>query len=270
MQVIGLCRFSYPAIGGFQVDFPTFEDKLAYLYSPQRMEERFRYFETLTLPPLIAQTDPDFTFLVVIGESLPPPYLERLRTLLAPLPQAELITRPPGQHRAVMEEVINGYRDFGTTPCLQFRMDDDDAVAVDFVARLREAAQDARPLIRKNRRMAIDFNRGYIVRPDADGLHATPTTAPYTTAGLGLAFGPRATRTVMNFAHVKVAQQMPTLTLTDSDMVLRGHNDHNDSRQKPSVKHVPLTLMDPKEEAHIKRRFNVDADHIRAVFSRPA
>ena len=52
MQVIGLCRFSYPAIGGFQVDHPDIAARIAYLYGPARMEERFATFETLTLPPL--------------------------------------------------------------------------------------------------------------------------------------------------------------------------------------------------------------------------
>ena len=69
--MIGLCRFSYPAIGGFQVDFDDFQEKLDYLYAPTRMNERFATFETITLPPLQAQTDPGFTFVVVIGESLP-------------------------------------------------------------------------------------------------------------------------------------------------------------------------------------------------------
>ena len=270
MQTLGLCRFSYPAIGGFQVEFDSLEEKLAYLYAPERMEERFRYFEALTLPPLKAQTDPDFSFLVVVGDTLPMPYQDRLNALLQDLPQAKVISRPPAPHRAIMEEIINENRAFDGEPCLQFRMDDDDAVAIDFVARLREAARDARAILRKHRRMAIDFNKGFIVRPDAKGLHAAATTTPYATAALGLAFGPKATRTVMNFAHVKVAQRMPTLTFSDSDMLLRGHNDHNDSRQKASAKPVPLALMTPEQEAHIKDRFAIDADHVRSVFSRPA
>ena len=49
MQVIGLCRFSYPAIGGFQVEHADPAARSAYLYAPARMEERFRTFSKETI-----------------------------------------------------------------------------------------------------------------------------------------------------------------------------------------------------------------------------
>ncbi|MEX0310749.1 MAG: glycosyltransferase, partial [Tateyamaria sp.] len=30
MQIIGLCRFSYPAVGGFQVEHDTVDARIAY------------------------------------------------------------------------------------------------------------------------------------------------------------------------------------------------------------------------------------------------
>ena len=39
MQVIGFCRFSYPAEGGFQVEHDTTEARAAYLYAPERIDE---------------------------------------------------------------------------------------------------------------------------------------------------------------------------------------------------------------------------------------
>ena len=125
--------------------------ELHYLYAPARMEERFATFETMTLPPLRAQTDPDFTFVVVIGDSLPAQYRARLKAVLADMPQAVIQSHPPEQHRPVMKRIINSVRRMDNTPCLQFRMDDDDAVAVDFIARLREAAGDVRDLGRAPR-----------------------------------------------------------------------------------------------------------------------
>ena len=160
MQVIGLCRFSYPALGGFQVEHDTPSDRSTFLYARDRIEERFATFETFTLPPLRAQTDGDFTFLVVIGDDLPSPYHDRLRDLLADIPQAVIQAHAPGPHRAVMKHAINSVRDDRKLPCFQFRMDDDDAVSVTFIERLREAAQDCRPLLRKNKHVAIDFNQG--------------------------------------------------------------------------------------------------------------
>lgn len=267
MRVIGLCRFSYPGIGGFQVEHDTVDARQAYLYAPDRMEDRFKSFETITLPPLRAQTDPDFTFLIVIGESLPAIYRDRLMALLEDIPQAVVQSHPPRRHRKIMQEAINSVRVFDDAPCLQFRMDDDDAVACTYVERLRAAAQDASALSRKYRHFAIDFNQGHIIRTGPDGIAATPTKAPYSTAALALVIDPETDLTVMNFAHVKVAKNMPTLTFSGTDMLLRGLNDYNDSRQKPGEKPVMLTLLDAAGEAHFKTTYNIDVDHIRRVYS---
>ncbi len=266
MQVIGLCRFSYPALGGFQVEHSSLEERIAYLYDPKRLEERFRTFEAFTLPALKAQTDPDFTFLIVIGESLPNAYRRRLEALVADMPQAVIQAHPPEQHRQMMQYAINSVRHFDQEPCLQFRMDDDDAVAVDYVAKLRAAAQDVRKLSRQYRHFAIDFNQGFIARPGPDGIAATPTNAPYTTAALALVIKPNVNLTIMNFAHAKVGQKMPTVTFSGEDMLVRGHNDFNDSRQKSGVKPVKLTLLDAEGEAHFRNRYNIDANRVREIY----
>ncbi|MDP2582386.1 putative rhamnosyl transferase [Shimia thalassica] len=266
MQVIGLCRFSWPAIGGFQVEHDSIEERSAYLYSPERMEERFRTFEALTLPPLKTQTDQNFQFLVVIGDDLPPHYRERLVGLLDGLPQAVIQERPPGPHRPVMQEAINSLRDGRTEPCLQFRMDDDDAVGIHYVERLRDAAQDLRPLLRKNRHVAIDFNQGWIVRPTANGLDAKPTVEPLWTAGLAVSAKKSVKNTVMNFGHSRLARFMPVVSFTGEDMFIRGHNAHNDSRQKANVRPVRLDPLDAKGEAHLRKVFNIDANRVRDLY----
>lgn len=267
MQVIGICRFSWPGLGGFQVEHESLDERIAWLYAPARMEERFRSFETMTLPALKAQTDDDFTFLVVIGDSLPARWRDRLEALLQDMPQAVIQPRPPGPHRQVMQEAINSVRRPAGEPCLQFRMDDDDAVARVFVERLREAARDLQALARKHRFLAIDFNRGYIARPGPEGLSVAPTTEPFTTAALGLMTRPGARLSIMNFAHHKLAQIMPTVSFPDEDMLVRGHGDFNDSRQSPRVRPIRLIPLDPAGEAHFRATFNIDADHVRRVYS---
>ena len=269
MQVIGLCRFSWPGIGGFQVEHQNLEARIDYLYTPARLEDRFRTFETITLPPLRAQSDPDFTFLIVIGETLPKLWHDRLLDLVSDMPQVIVQTQAPGRHRAVMQEAINSVRRFDNEPCLQFRMDDDDAVARVYVQMLREAAEDVRKLSRKHRFLAIDFNKGFIASPGPEGLRATPTSTPYTTAALAVILQPTEKRTVMNFAHAKVARNMPTVTFSGPDMLIRGHNDYNDSRQKPGVRPVDLLPLAPEDEDYFRSIFNIDADHVRRVFSAP-
>lgn len=267
MQTIGICRFSYPGEGGFQVEHTSLQERMDYLYAPARMAERFATFETMMLPPLRAQTDDDFTLLIVIGDSLPGPYRDRLEALVEHMPQAVIQPHPPGPHRKVMQQAINAVRRFGTAPCLQFRMDDDDAVATTYIARLREAARDVAPMAARYRHIAIDFNQGYIVRPSASGLAVAATQVPYTTAALALMFRPDVRQSVMNFAHAKVGQNMPTVTFAGEDMLIRGHSAHNDSRQKPGVRAPVLAPLDAAGKAHFKATYDIDADAVTRAFS---
>lgn len=267
MQVIGLCRFSYPALGGFQVMHETIEERCAFLYDPARLEQRFRYFETLTLPALRAQTDADFTFLVVIGDTLPAMWRDRLRDGLADVPQAILRELAPGRHREVMKAAINSVVEERDAPSLQFRLDDDDAVSIRLVERLREVAGECAGLIAANRHVAIDFNQGFIARPDADGLRAEPVIEPFNTAALAISVRPGVRQTIMNFSHHKLARNMPVITVPGEDMYIRGHSDMNDSRQKTNIRRYRLDLVTPEDEAHFRRVFAIDSDKVRRVFS---
>ena len=138
---------------------------------------------------------------------------------------------------------------------------------MDFVARLKEAARDCAPLCAKNRLVGFDWNRGYVARPDAQGLCAEPTMTPYWGVAQAIAVKPGVRQTVMNFAHNKIIQFMPTVTFTDTEMYVRGHNDHNDSRQKKHVKPVDLPRLDAEGEALFRDRFAIDADQVRRVFA---
>lgn len=267
MQVIGLCRFSYPALGGFQVEHDTIEDRIAFLYAEQRMEERFRLFEAIALPCLREQTDQDFDLIIVIGDSLPPQHRERLRDLCANVPQITIHAEPPRKHRQVMKEILNAARHDPSAPCLQFRHDDDDAVSVDFVERLRETVEDCAGLAARHKTMAVDFNQGYVVRLGPGGISASTLHRPYNVAGLGMYVRGGCPLTIMNFAHEKMARFMPTVTLSDAPMFVRSHSDFNDSRFK-NAKPVELTPIDDALSAEFKARFALRQGHVRAVFSR--
>ncbi|PYG25074.1 putative rhamnosyl transferase [Pelagimonas varians] len=266
MQTIGFCRFSYPAEGGFQVEHETLRDRISYLYQPTRMEERFRHFETICLPGLKAQTDPDFIFALLVGDSMPDVYLERLMILVEDFPQAVVIPHAPGPHRKVCQNVINSLR-IMEEPCLQFRHDDDDAVSIHFVERLKQAACDCGPLLAKNRLVGFDWNRGFVARPDTVGICGEETVHPYWGVAQAVAVQPGVRQTVMNFGHQRINQFMPTVTFTDEIMYVRGHNDHNDSRQKKHVKPVVLPRLDADQLKLFQNVFGITCDHVKNVFS---
>lgn len=267
MQVIGLCRFSYPAIGGFQVEHGSVEERMEYLYQPARMEERLRLFETVCLPGLKAQSEADFTFVIVTGDSLPAAYRNRLEALTAGMPQARIVARPPGKMRDVMKQVFRGARRDPAEPVLQFRHDDDDAVSVDFVERLRQAAEDCSGLLERSAAAAIDFSLGYAASFSAAGIAAAETYRPWLGVGLAMYAGPGVARSIMNFAHNKMPRHMPSVAFSDAPVWVRGHNAFNDSRQKSTANNPALEPLTRRQERAFQARFAIDAGQVRARFA---
>ncbi|AXI48718.1 hypothetical protein C1J03_03195 [Sulfitobacter sp. SK012] len=267
MKTIGICRFSYAGMGGFQVEHPDLPAREAFLYDPVRMEERFRLFEAITLPSVAGQTDPDFTFLIVTGDSLPDAYMTRLRALTERIPQTMIRSYPPLPHRKVMKRAINEARGDADTPCLQFRLDDDDAMAVTFVARLKQTALDLRSLWDRHPAIAIDFNKGYVFTAGPEGISVWAYKYQYSAIALGMLVQPGHTDTIMNHGHQNLWKTMPTVTFTDEDMMMRGHNDFNDSRQKARRNVFDYQPLDSGQAAYFKKTFNIDNAVVRRIFS---
>ncbi|WP_299612690.1 putative rhamnosyl transferase [uncultured Tateyamaria sp.] len=268
MQIIGLCRFSYPAIGGFQVGHDSVEDRMAYLWAHDRIEERFRLLETMALPCLRAQTDEDFDLLILIGDQFPKDHRDRLHDLTADLKQIQIIAEPPAPSRDTSKKLLNAARRDPSKPCLQFRHDDDDACAVDFIAKLRQAAKDAEALTRKNRTVAFDWNQGYVAEVGAEGIAASQTHRPFYVSALGMYIKGNSKATIHNFMHERIPQFMPCVTFSDQDMFVRTHNGFNDSRQK-KVKDWPVEPLTADQVQLFRDRFAVDIDDVRRVFSAP-
>lgn len=268
MQVIGLCRFSYPALGGFQIEHDSIDERIAFLYGEKRLEERFRLMETIALPCLRQQTDPDFDLIIVIGDSLPQRHVSRLRDLCADIPQITIHAEPPRKHRQVMKEILYAARKDPEAPCLQFRHDDDDAVSVDFVERLRQTMDDCAGLVAKSKTLAVDFNQGYVAQLGPEGITASELHRPYNVAGLGMYVRGSCPLSIMNFAHEKIPRFMPTVTIGDAPMFVRSHSAFNDSRHK-GAKPKDLTPIDADLAAEFEARFALRQDHVRRVFSRP-
>ena len=268
MQVIGLCRFSYPALGGFQVEHDTIEDRMAFIWSHARLEERFRLFENVSLPCLKAQKDDDFDLIVLIGDTFPAEHEERLRALCAPVPQIRIVKEPPRNNREVCKELLNAARSAPDAPCIQFRHDDDDAVSLDFVANLRAAARDVAPLVAKNRAVGMDWPHGRVAEVSANGIAATEIYRPYYVAALGVHIAGNDSLTIHNFMHERIPRFMPCVTYPDANSFVRTHNGYNDSRQK-KVKAVPVEPLSAEEEALFRDRFAIDVGHVQRVFAAP-
>ena len=74
-------------------------------------------------------------------------------------------------------------------------------------------------------------------------------------------------QSIMNFAHKKLQNFMPIVTHSDSLMFVRGHNDHNDSRQKAGVAPLELHPLTDDEVQIFQDRFAINDEHVRRAFS---
>ncbi|WP_170468093.1 putative rhamnosyl transferase [Ruegeria arenilitoris] len=266
MQVIGLCRFSYPAIGGYQVEHASVEERRQYLYNPARLEERFRLFETTTLPCFREQTDEDFELLVLIGECLPKESMDRLYDLTSDIKQIRIVKRAPARHRPVVKDVLHSARTNPDQPCIQFRHDDDDAVSVDLVERLRLAALDAKGLAEHNRTIGLDFNSGFLARFGPEGIRAAQVFRSLLGVGLGMYIAGECKHTIMSFTHHKIGRFMPVISYPDAPMWVRTLNSFNDSPHARASK-TELFPLTPEQEGEFIARFGIEQDAVRRVHS---
>ncbi len=184
-QVIGLVRFSYPALSGFGKTPQGLTETEAFLYDPARLERRFHLFERLCLPSLLNQSDPDFTVVFLVGTLFPDDWTARLERLIAPLADARIArVRQMDNYPATKEGfgiVDKGAFSHRTT----FRLDDDDALSVRYVQRLKDRARHLYRAGRPDRGFAIAFSRGLYLETAAGGNRVFDVTERLPL-GLGL------------------------------------------------------------------------------------
>lgn len=265
VQIGGLIRFSVPCEGGFQKNPETRAEKLAKLYAPERMEQRFAYFEQLCLHTLKRQTDQNFTLGVLVGEDMPEVYRQRLDLLLKDFPPARVISAPIMAHRTLIERAYETVFDQKTPFRLWFRLDDDDAVATDFIETVRAKLGLLLMMSEGEAPVCLTFSQGMTVLGPA-GAREVVTRYERSPASAGLAvLGPAALKPlVMMYHHMNIQMRMPTLLEPMEVMNFRSLHLSNDSRGI-LMPGVDVEMSDAETRAVLQDRFALDLDEIRAL-----
>jgi hypothetical protein len=266
VQVLGICRFSLLVEGGFQVGGPrTLAQRRVDLYDAVRLAHRFAWFEHVFLPAIRAQTDPDFTMVVVTGEDFPAPWFARLEALTAPVRQIVLDRRAPKRHRRLMREVIRDHVESEADVVAQFRLDDDDAVAIDYVARIREDHAMLAPLFARTRLMAVDHARGIVLARDGATLVPAPRLSANWGCGLTLYMLADHPQCVFDYTHFRVWEWMPSVSLNDTEMYVRGWHGDNDSPKLGPQR--PYDLTPDQIDRVLRERFLIDVPGFEAALA---
>lgn len=255
VQVLGLCRFSVPGLGAFQSAPSDLTARRAMLYAPARLAQRFLWFEHVLLPSIRHQTDPDFTLVVLLGEDFPEPWRARMAALVADVPQVVLDYAPPGDHRQVCHAAIRRHIDPAASAVMQFRLDDDDAVAIDFVARLRAELPVVWPLFARAGYVGLDFCKGVVLSDDGQAPVVTLRRALYWTPAMAVLTKPDSAKHILDFPHHIVWRHMPTVTYPDEVMFLRGAHGGNDCAIEPDRRSP--SLPEDRWESLLFRRFRI-------------
>lgn len=255
--MLGLCRFSLLVEGGFQIIHETLQARREMLYDPRRLEYRLAWLQHVCLAGLSAQTDPDFTLVVLTGEDFPAPWMARLRAVVADLPQAVLVTRAPGRHRDVCMGALALHIDPRADVVGQFRLDDDDTVSRDYIARSRADFSGFRGLFDQHGRVASNYASGLVVSDTGPQLTFESRAVTNWSCATTLYFAPDSTTGVMDYGHHRLAEFMPTVTQTDSLMYLRGWHDGNDSRRRRQGEGEPWA--EDRAAPVLLERFGIDS-----------
>lgn len=267
IQMLGLCRFSYLGGAGFQIRHETMEERRAFLYQPERLARRWFWFESVALPGLIAQTDPDFTLVVMTGPDLPEPYLGMLRDLAATVPQIRLeLVEPMEAHLDACMTAIAPHVEQGADVVGHFRHDDDDAVSVDYIAAARADFPLVEPAFSRSRRGYIDYPRGLVLHAEDDRLRIEPRMIHNAVAGLTVFLAPDLPRSAVHYAHWKLALSMPGLVLGSQPRFVRVLHGDNDSGAVGAS--YPWKLGPAEAEALLADRFKVDLAGLRQGLGR--
>ncbi len=257
VQMLGLCRFSYLGGAGYQVSHDTIEARRAYLYDPERLARRWFWFENVVLPPLLAQTDPDFTLVLMTGPDLPEPYLSQLRELTGIAPQFRLsLIEPMAEHIEACRAATIPHIDPDADVVGHFRQDDDDAVAVNYIECARGDFAMLRDLWQWRQRLYCDYSRGLVLKATQDGVTVEPRIIHHAVAAMTVYLAPDAGQSVVDFPHWRIAMAMPGVIMAEQIMYARVLNHDNDSGAIGAG--YPLNMSRLNPQAVLARRFRID------------
>ncbi|APX15966.1 hypothetical protein BWR17_09025 [Phaeobacter inhibens] len=268
LSVVGLARFSVLTPTYYSERFATLADTAAHLFAPERMELRFRVFERLCLRSLLRQSDQGFHLILLTAEDMPEAYLERLARLLEPATNITLMPVGPGAHYRMLKQGYNAVPLDGATHRLMFRLDDDDAVDLDYVARNRRLAMGLIPLQSGNTPFILANNRGLYLRrtqgPDGptDEIFDACEKAPLSV-GAALVAPVEYRDNPYRYNHRRYAQHWNTYSDISTPGFLR--TIHGDNKSRPAQMGITHKMSDTEIATALDRHFAMTPDQLRDV-----
>ena len=226
LQVLALCRFSYPTLRGS--GFSSREKPGP--YDARRLQRRLWIFEKICLPGIRSQTDKRFQVLILIGKGLLAPVKDRLKQLVHNVPEITICEEPDGQpHLDVCSAVVRRHRRADIDYTAELLLDDDDCMGANVIAELYEIFQRTHRLIDKEKRIEIDFCKGYAINVVGSTCHIKEVLAPHWTCAQAIVQRMPTRLTIANFHHFRFWRQHICISSAKEAMFVRAFHGSNDT-----------------------------------------
>jgi hypothetical protein len=262
VPIVGICRFSFfgrgdwhawSAVDGKPGAPADLQAHAARLYAPARMEQRFWSFENLLLRAILSQTDRDFHFIVLTSTVMPQIYLDRLRDLVAGHPKVHLVISDTATVNEGVLPTLAHIR--GDAPGLvQFRIDDDDCLSVDYIAKLAD-------YIRRMQGFGpFSYSRSQgLVLTAYSGAAPQYFTLKLPFHSMGTAvYLPSSSQTVFSFGHLALQARFPSFLDGRGTAFLALKLPGHDSQPMDDRGHKPRgmnAITDQEFATHLARDF---------------
>ncbi|WP_162998047.1 MULTISPECIES: glycosyltransferase [Brevundimonas] len=237
-DIVGIMRFS--VLSTTENPFviaqrKSFDDLAAEVLDPARLDVRFRLFEHITLPSLDAQTQGDFTILLVAPRLLPQTYRDRLDALAASRSYLHLVYadetdfKMKGLRPLIVNELVTSKDAFTT-----FRIDDDDAVSRNFIERIRRFTKPEFEFF------GVSLCNGYLLDIGDASRDVRLKHKIYPNLAVGLSYVARRRRPRIFYdvtiGHVKMHHRTPVVTDARSPAYLALTHSTNDTGSQRVLK----------------------------------
>jgi hypothetical protein len=264
VKMTGVVRFSVLTNGLYSERFPDPADAAAYLFSPERMELRFRLFERVCLPSLARQSDPDFRLVVLTSDQMPRQYLWRLEDLLSPLENTSLVVSEPGAHYQLIREAYDSVPAGDETHAIRFRIDDDDAVDGNYVKRTKAFARSLIQMQGDEAPFVIAYNRGIYLRGRGEEaeIYDACERLPLSI-GTAVVVPVSSPLNPYRYNHRKFPQYFNTFTDISAPCFLR--TIHGDNKSTPTEAGDTRQWGEKTLRRNLKRHFGLTPEALREI-----
>jgi hypothetical protein len=252
-EVLIAMRFSYFGNSGWKSEFSK---NPGLLFDEDRLKMRLALLETLPLPSLVAQTDQNFHLMVLCSETMPDWALDTLAEIcgeLLPAGRFTIAPRPYGfAHRHLTLFMADRY---GPGLGIHAVLDDDDALAIDFVATLREVLGGLPPMEVEDDMRFVSFPNGYgltIEDGEVPDYRLYLHRYPYINLGLSMVAATGG-KNLFSIRHRKTPAEYNCRLYRRKTMFIRSVNPVNDSRVEVSDKWEPV--LNWRTHKDVRNRF---------------